>query len=190
MHCKFEEPRDTILSHAYSANSNSASSREPTLDLYKNSLETFIKIWKILLIAESNSEAEASAGRFLQIRIIQCYNFLLWTQVFAFCEMSTGFMAYLGETSLKNSQAWSRKSGDESKNPQLLQESSIRKEHRGSFRRLRTKILKAVSTHELHHIWQGQAMEPTLHMHWLHSVQQLLQLHAALQCPIVACLLH
>lgn len=39
------------------------------VDLYRNSLQTFIKIWKMLLIAASNSGAEESTGLFLHSQV-------------------------------------------------------------------------------------------------------------------------
>lgn len=131
IHCKLEEPKDTILSHIHSANSNSFSSiaTELELDLEKNSLEAFIKIWKVLLIAETYSEAETSIGLFLQVTIEK--NMLVHGKVspwntFAFSttnrretKIGNKHNTYLGETSLKNSQAWRRKSGQESKKPHL-----------------------------------------------------------------------
>ena len=62
-----EEAKVTMHSHIHSTNSNSVSSIAVKfdLDLLRNSLDAFIKIWKIIVIAESNSTAVASVGLFL-----------------------------------------------------------------------------------------------------------------------------
>lgn len=67
MHCKFVEPKDTKHSQIHSANSKSPSfiTPEQDSDMFKNSVDTFINITRMLLIAESKSES-ASAGLFLQ----------------------------------------------------------------------------------------------------------------------------
>lgn len=67
-----EEPKATILSHIDSANSYSFSSIEPEFDIdpFRKSLDTFIKIWKIVFIAESKSEPVASTGLFLIIKFV------------------------------------------------------------------------------------------------------------------------
>lgn len=67
MHCKFVEPKDTKLSHIDSANSKSLSLIMPEFvsDTRKNSVDTFINMTRMLLIAESKSES-ASAGLLLQ----------------------------------------------------------------------------------------------------------------------------
>lgn len=124
--CKLEEPSDTIFSHIYSANSYSPSSIdlgfEP--DLYKNSLDMFIKIWKMLLIAWSNLEADASTGLFLQSQFRVNHDIVgQWQRknnIIRLCQPLENYNPYLGETSLKNSQAWRRKSGADSRKPQLL----------------------------------------------------------------------
>lgn len=82
MHCMLEEPKATILSHMHSTNSNSLSSiaRELDLDLFKKSLDTFMRIWKMVPIAESNSDAVASVGLFLHIYITNGENKILSTK--------------------------------------------------------------------------------------------------------------
>lgn len=71
IHCKLDEPMDTRLSQMHSINSDSLSSARPELGgpLIKNSLEMFINISKIFLMAESYSVVLVSGDLFLHFYV-------------------------------------------------------------------------------------------------------------------------
>lgn len=112
MHCMFEDPRATIVSQTHDANSYSLSSIELGCmpDLVKNCCEMFINTWKMLHIAASYSATATSTGLFLRQVAPQKQEHIRREKPVKLTFSVHKVSPYLWHITLKNSQAWRRKS--------------------------------------------------------------------------------